>query len=791
MNSQQAAEKVKGAKARPAGPSLLLKALAELWLKGLWSQAGLCGLVAFVVVFLAFPAPVDYQVGQVAEHTIRASHRFQYLDRAATENNKLEAESKVAPVFLLDDLLPYILDRQAQRLFNQARRLSAEGAGSPEAMDNLKASFLLLFNLPDDSPIWPDLLEQGFDEDLEKQALGLAFDIMSNGFLGESEPDLMGAATTTVINVSNRTEYLKPWLGTLIDQPELDRLLNVQARKLAVDYEPKETELILSLVRGLIRPNLKPDQGLTLSRIRQAAAEVNDVYAEVRPGEIVAQEGTVIDQETYDKIRALEAGQTRDIHWFSRFVGLFLALFFFYIFIMALYNLSLYDRLVAPPSKAQAFLGLTLVLTALLTNASLLFGGALSWDFIFVDNHTIFFAVPLPAAAMMTAVFFGLRQAILTLVAVTVTATVVIAGEGRSIMVLFYVINGGIAAALSLRNMNERKDLVPAAFWVMVVNCLTLLSLTLFSDTGWGRQTVNNLLAAAACGFLSGVLTSGLIPLVEMIFGYSTNFKMLELGNLDRPLLRELMLSAPGTYHHSVIVGTMVEAAAEAIGANPYAAKVGAYYHDIGKMKKPLYFVENQSGDNRHDTLSPAMSALVLAGHIRGGAELGRANRLPQVIIDIIEQHHGTSLMGFFYHKAREMHQPGQPEVNEGDFRYPGPRPHSAEAGLVMLGDVCEAATRALSGPTPQKIRNMVKSVVNQIFNDGQLDECSLKTSDVAVIVNVFTNILIGIYHQRIPYPRRQVSEAGRPRAPGTWSGKPKEPAYASLSVEPSKGPAH
>jgi putative nucleotidyltransferase with HDIG domain len=282
-----------------------------------------------------------------------------------------------------------------------------------------------------------------------------------------------------------------------------------------------------------------------------------------------------------------------------------------------------------------------------------------------------------------------------------------------------------------------------------------------------------------------------------MAFGFNTNLKMLELGNLDRPLLRELMLSAPGTYHHSVTVGAMVEAAAEAIGANPYVAKVGAYYHDIGKMKKPLYFVENQSGENRHDTLAPSMSALVLVGHVREGAELGRAHQLPRNIVDIIEQHHGVSLMGYFYHKAKEQHHPGQPEVNDGDFRYPGPKPRSVEAGLVMLGDICEASTRSLTERTPVKIRNMVKSVVNQAFSDGQLDECDLRASEIAVVVNTFITILIGIYHQRVAYPKKQAPAAGQPTVAAPLAplppegGKAKEPAYAHLSVGSPKSTAH
>ena len=795
---QQQAEKARSlAHVRQGGPSSFFQRLSGLWPKGLGTQAGFCGVLALAVVFLAFPAPVDYQVGQVAENTIRADSRFQYLDQAATDIRRLEAADRVPPVFILDDLLSGILERQAEQLFQRAREIPADGAGrlTAEEPASLKHDFMQLFNLPDDSPVWPGLLERGFPEVLEKQALSLVSDIMAHGFLDEFEPDdlLVSAAAVTVINLSTRTEYVASRLDAIIGHRELHRILDIRARRLAVEYDRKETELILALAQGLVRPNLKPDQRKTQARIRQAAAEVSDIYVDVRPGQVIAQEGTVIDQETLVKIKTLEAGQIRQFHWLSRFSGLFLTLFLFYNLIAVLLNLSLYDRLFMPPARTQVFLGLILVLTALAAHLSLVFGTTLSWDFVFVDNHTIFFAMPLPAAAMLAAVFFGLRQALLMLIVIAATVTVVLSGEGRFVTVLFYVISGGIVGALSLRNMNERKDLVPASIWVILVNCLTLLSLTLYSDTVWGRQTANNLLAAAACGFFSGILTSGLIPLVEITFGYNTNFKMLELGNLDRPLLRGLMLSAPGTYHHSVIVGTMVEAAAEAIGANAYVAKVGAYYHDIGKTKKPQYFVENQSGENRHDTLSPSMSALVLVGHVREGAELGRAHQLPQVIIDIIEQHHGVSIMGYFHHKALELHQPGQPEVNEGDFRYPGPKPRSAEAGLVMLGDVCEAATRSLAEPTPLKIRNLVQSVVNQLFSDGQLDECELKTSDVAVVINTFTNILIGIYHHRVPYPRKRDSEAGQSAVREAWAAgsKPKDPAYARLPVEPPKSPAH
>ena len=247
--------------------------------------------------------------------------------------------------------------------------------------------------------------------------------------------------------------------------------------------------------------------------------------------------------------------------------------------------------------------------------------------------------------------------------------------------------------------------------------------------------------------------------------GLTTNLKLMELGNLNRPILRDLMLAAPGTYHHSVVVGSMVEAAAEAIGANPHLARVGAYYHDIGKIKKPLYFIENQTGENKHETLTPTMSALVLTGHVKEGVDLAREHKLPKQVVDIVEQHHGTSLMSYFFHKAKESLGKSGQLVNEGDFRYPGPKPVSKEAGLVMLADICEAATRTLTDPTPLKIRELGRTLVNRVFDDGQLDSSDLILRDVTETIRVFTNILVGIYHHRIAYPGVTKEAAGQQAA--------------------------
>ena len=272
-------------------------------------------------------------------------------------------------------------------------------------------------------------------------------------------------------------------------------------------------------------------------------------------------------------------------------------------------------------------------------------------------------------------------------------------------------------------------------------------------------ESTKAVLWGGAFGFLGGIISAiiatGLVPIIEILFEYTSDIKLLELANLDQPLMRKLMIEAPGTYHHSVIVGNMVEAAAAQIGANPLLAKVCGYYHDIGKTRKPAYFIENQSsGRNRHDKLAPSMSALILIAHIKDGMDMAHRNKLGQDITDTIRQHHGTSLIHYFYDKAKQLK--GEDAVNIDDYRYPGPKPQTREAGLVMLADVVEAASRVLGNPTPSRLQGLVQKLINRIFSDGQLDNCELTLRDLHNIAKSFNTILNGIHHHRIEYPENR-----------------------------------
>jgi putative nucleotidyltransferase with HDIG domain len=368
-----------------------------------------------------------------------------------------------------------------------------------------------------------------------------------------------------------------------------------------------------------------------------------------------------------------------------------------------------------------------------------------------VDTNNYYYLFPFAAGAMIVRVFLNSEVA---LVYCGILAPLLGIMFDSNMFVVIYALLGGIVGAHGMRQCSDRSTIYAAGLKVSVVNLAMALSFQTFSNTLISMQTIYVAFFALVSGVLCSGLVSGFIPLFEALFHYTTDIKLLELANLNSPLLRDLMVRAPGTYHHSVVVGNLVEAAAESINANPLLARVAAYYHDIGKISKPLYFIENQMDEeNRHDKLAPSMSALILISHIKEGSEMAREKRLGQPIIDIIRQHHGTGLIKFFYDRATTLAAASGQTVEEKDFRYPGPKPQTREAGIVMLADCVEAASRSLVNPTADRIQGMVQKIINNIFIDGQLDECELTLKNLHEIAKSFNRILNGIFHHRVDYP--------------------------------------
>lgn len=350
------------------------------------------------------------------------------------------------------------------------------------------------------------------------------------------------------------------------------------------------------------------------------------------------------------------------------------------------------------------------------------------------------------------------------------------------VLMLGALLSSSVAASIAFRRVRSRASYIRAGVRIgYAMLPFALLSLLLVPPSG-ALDIGVRCIGCFVSGCLSSIIAVMITPIVEYVGGYASDMRLIEMATLDHPLLKELSIQAPGTWNHSMVIGMMVESAADAIGANPVVCRVGAYFHDIGKVKKPLYFVENQApGDNRHDKLSPSMSALIIRAHVKDGVDLVRRHKVPKVIEDMIPQHHGTSVIDYFYDKARKEaeelgHDPDA--VDRALYQYPGPKPQTREAGLLMLADGIEAAARTLSEPTQDRIQGLVQKMLNKVFASGELHECDLTLQDLHIIAKCFTRVLTGIYHQRIAYgePGERASGATDAR-----SGDASEPSRENL----------
>lgn len=374
---------------------------------------------------------------------------------------------------------------------------------------------------------------------------------------------------------------------------------------------------------------------------------------------------------------------------------------------------------------------------------------------ILISSWSVYL-IPLASVSMLVAILISPGVALMFTVILSIFIGVLTGVRFEVVVTMFA---GGFVSIYSVINVRRRRNLTKAGFLIGLTNIVSIITMGLINfmpinqlvlESGWGL----------ANGVLSAIIVTGVLPVFEIVFGITTNISLLELSDLNQPVLKELVLKAPGTYHHSLVVGNLAESAAEAVGANSLMARVGAYFHDIGKIRMAPYFSENQpKAENKHENLSPTISSLIIINHIKEGADLAKKYKLGEAINDIIIQHHGDDIVHYFYHRALEQHGEEKNKIQAEDFRYPGPKPQSKEAAIVMLADSVEAASRAVQQPTPAKIQDLVKRIINNKFIDGQLNECDLTLKDLHIISEIFAHILNGIFHTRVEYPDiRQLS---------------------------------
>jgi len=407
-------------------------------------------------------------------------------------------------------------------------------------------------------------------------------------------------------------------------------------------------------------------------------------------------------------------------------------------------------------------------------------------EFIHQYTDIPHYYIPVAGIIILTTLLFNDLEVSFLMSFVASIIVALILGEGFGMMLTFFV--GGIVGAYLCKEARTRGQLFSAAFFIGLIHviCMILLNIDspLLNDMTFITKQI---LPGALNGFVSTFIVMATLKIFEYLFGVVTNFSLLELADFNQPLLKRMILEAPGTYHHSLVVSNLAESAADAIGAHALLTRVGAYYHDIGKMLKPQYFTENQLlGGNLHDKIEPSMSRLVILNHVKEGIELAQKNKLNQAIIDFIPEHHGTSVIYYFYQKSLEASD-NPDTLNEDNFRYPGPKPRSRETAITLLADSVEGATRALDDPNPKNIDDTVRKIVNNKFIDGQLDDCPLTLKEIDKISETFIRILTAMYHGRIKYPEktdkkdansnRKSSKQSNPQQTPDSDNSPKNPS--------------
>lgn len=710
-------------------------------------------VTSFILTVLISPQqngllPV-YKAGQIAASDVRASRDYLVEDRELTKEKQSQAASRTPNIFRYNAGIPAnVVARLTRSLtmlaaantvktgadLGQLRRSFAEMSG----VDLTPRELNLLLRYRPEPQLYVEL-EKLLNRIYRKKVVADQQLFLANQLSGVSIAVEEGAAF----------QDIAPGEESLDIEQARKILLHTRLSIPASFYQQK---VVKNVVARMLAPSLVFSREKTEEAREAARRSVKPVLIQVKRGEMIVRDGDRVTAEQEMKLggMALETTFLRRVSSAIGVLGIVLVLLYFpYRF--ALKNI----RKFKPSYKDVLLLAIVTIGHFSLLRVLYAITPSLLVAFPSINSADYFFLFPFAATAIIIRIFINSEVA-LVFSAICAPLAGLMYG---SLPVALYSLLGCILGAHGVRHCDNRSIVFTAGLKVSVVNIALAISFQLFGQALFSIQTVYILVFAFSGGIVAAVLASGAIPLLESLFQYTTDIKLLEMTNLNSPVLRELMVRAPGTYHHSVVVGNLVEAAAEAINANPLLARVAAYYHDIGKISKAQYFVENQSGgENRHDKLSPSMSALILIAHVKEGGELARQHRLGQPIAEIIRQSHGTALIKYFYQKAVEQAPQGQ-VVDEHEFRYPGPKPQTREAGLVMLADAVEAASRTLADASPARIQGMVQKIINNIFIDGQLDECELTLKNLHEIAWSFNQILAGIHHQRIDYPQPAFKE--------------------------------
>jgi len=735
------------------------------------------------------------QAGKRAEGNIKATRTFEYMpDPKALAEQRKNAAKGVHPVFDHQEDLGEILSNRIKRAFNELSPPDAGAAPAPtegtrrggsangrkekakrkdagvdqvdpwEVKRRQFASILQIKVTPRD---FERLKEAKSPREVRGALLALVVEEAMKNLIIDRRLDLTHFKKNPMVvrhmkgdRLGRGGEETINNLGRIKDEQQVREDVLTKADVVAAKLPQPLAKVLVRMAQDMVMPNLSFNSTETNARITRVQEKIASNPITVVKGQVIVHDGDAINAE---HMRILEIMEPRQRDYYRGQVPLGAAIFLMVLLLVHYrYARREFLRFYQRPRDLLAMSVILLGLVGLSKSVVSLGGGLVRGQ----ELPIFLYAIPLASGAMLVRLLISAEAAALFAAVVALVCGFLM--EQSLGMALFYLVTGLVAGSGASR-VQSRSNILRAGLWAGIAGAGVVIGVRMFREVLLSADSFYAVLACLGGGLLIAFMTLALLPAMEWLFAYTTDVTLLELANLNHPLLRDLILRAPGTYHHSMIVGNLSEAACEGIGANGLLARVASYYHDIGKVKNSEYFAENlRPGDNPHNRLKPSMSALIIRSHVKDTIEMLKDNGLPELVINIATQHHGKTLIEFFYHKAKE-HEEHDEEIHEEDYRYPGPKPQSREAGVLLLADGVEAAARSLAEPTEDRLQGVVQRVINTKFTDGQLDHCDLTLRDLHLIAKSFLQVLRGIYHQRPTYPWQRRDEG---RGKGADEGK-------------------
>jgi putative nucleotidyltransferase with HDIG domain len=706
------------------------------------------------------------KVGEIARESFASDNDYLITDEASTKLLQNQATETVPPIFDYDPDLTRETLNKIETFFGGLTNISKLTANQAAALENLSNQLQINASVED----LRTLIKTNGLSSLHTTTSNVLNELLINKYLLDNRDNLpwnpdLGIEVRNLHNEESKLLYdLRHVYDLSSLRQELANLLSDRIKKIYKSSPEQAITLLSNILPQILRANLNYNTSASEERRRLIAASVKTVTIPIQTGEVLINKGERITPRHLLMIQGIQIAKGK-INLSKFFVSRFLlvVLLLGTVFLVARRFLTDFN----PKIRDLYLMMLLIVSTLLLTKLGMLLSERLIANSQVGIGRIPIYIVPFAVGAMIVQMVLSGSY---TMVYSLLLSLAVACLYNFDLQFSTYALLSCVYGAVVVTKCQTRTGLFRAAMHVSAFNLLVALiyNFTDISspfDHGTSYFYLAGLMLPISAVMLFLAL-SLITPMVEY-FDYITDMKLIELANFNNPLLNRLALEAPGTYHHSRVVAQLVEAAAESVGARPQLAMVSALYHDIGKIKNPQYFTENQTAETRniHDKLKPSMSKMIIVAHIKDGVEMARKAGLPSAIVRGIPEHHGTSLITFFYHKAKDQEDPELDEIEENEFRYPGPKPQSKETALLLLADSVEAATKALPEPSAEKIQGVIQRIFNKYFADGQLNECDLTLKDLNLIAKSFFRTLTSVYKPRVEYPEVIPASGGTQKA--------------------------